>query len=795
MRKVNLFATLFTALLLTVFSLTAAEAKVYKNTDKIRNDWAETKPGKVKMSKGLQTITYDQLASMNDKVRAQYIAAIRKAALDLDKIQRSFKGLHVVALNAQQQQEDMYAYADAIDFLFGPEAQAQSAADRNQCIYALGLSKYPDDQVKDGRAPFQCILRECTYGKRIKGVKCGWTASGLVNKADVGCLPIGNATNAIDKTHASQACWEQRGKLEQRNRSAVEKLVADTNKFFGFPSGTIKSNACQSDTARDYMNELIRSSYSNKAYGTLAKVAYFCQVRGGGMPDGLIEPEAGGALTFKNLTDSWDGLRNGAKEIFAAIENHCKAPLADSVIKDIETGANLKKVAKNTEPYQMELDRQEYLKQARANGWTVNSATVLEVEECKHAFFTYEALNNELKDLEGTLPRIDDGTPTPEVPPGPTNNEIVDVEPTGCTENVAKDESQLAQAAARCMPCMIQAHEARKTGEGTYRPSRKFLSLMSTMALACGDGLVNDTSVNPKLMMDYWMAFGHCSSTNYEWRGTEDKSLVEAWAEKKGKSGFWRSGKGAKDASTNPDRGGAFAKAYGLTLDTAKQLFCDSKGRKYNYSASSSEKARFIKERREQFNREKRVLERGQENSIADNLMVCMNEASANATAFHSGSGMCYAFGDTNSGNALASATADWLGDGKDSKTGGYPTVLNRGGACYIAKQVERYKLGCNGADVCYDKNRDGKDDKSGCACGAPATFLVYVDPGFNDKEYRVRVEARENGQLVPDVARRPGQKSTDAESIAYRDDNACMISSADAKAISRPGSPAGSTK
>jgi hypothetical protein len=781
MRKVNLFNTVFVALLLSVFCLSSAQAKVVKDPDKGVGSWSQMSGKKYKMPKGLQILSFEQVAKLNHQKRTQYIGLIRKAALDLDKIQRSFKGLHVVALdNSFQKNEDLFAYSEALEILFGKEAYAQDS-DRNKCIYALNESSYPADQVKDGRAPFQCILVECNYGKTIKGVRCGWTASGLINKADVGCLPIEKATNAIDRTHASKACWDQRSRLAQENKSEVNSLIADSNKFYGFPSGTISADACTSDRSGQFMNDLIRRAYSNEAYSQLVKVAYFCQARGGGMPKGLINYDGvSEALTFKKLEGDWSGLNTVAKDIFASLERHCTTPLSSSVVSDIEKGVNLKKVAKGSSAYEMELQRQEYLKQAREKNQTPTSLNVLEVEECRHANLAFDELNNQLKDISGTFPRVGDGTP-PDVPPGPTNDEIVDVEPSGCSENVGKDESNLAQAAARCMPCLIQSHEAKKTGRGDYSPSKKFLSLMSTLALACGDGQANDTTVNPQLMMDYWMAFGHCSNQTYEWRGTEDKALVAAWGEKSGRP-FWKKGKDSKDASTHPDRGDSFSKAYGLSLDTAKKLFCDPSGKKYDYSASASEKARFLKARRQQFNQEKKVLERGQENSIADNLMACMNEASKNAEQFHQGSNMCYGFVNANdtASPAFQSAQNDWLSNG-------YPTIVNRGGACFIAKQIERYKVGCNGADICYDKNRDGKDDKSGCTCGGTATYMVYVNPGFNDKQYRVRVEARENGQLVPDINRRPNQPSADAESIAYLDAKSCPISAADAKRVSQP--------
>lgn len=256
--------------------------------------------------------------------------------------------------------QDTYVIYDFIDeiakSLLGRYADAQEGHNdtwENACIYAGNKSAYPQSMGGDEqRVPFECIPTTCAYGRTIGGIKCNYGYSGLVNKADMGCLP----TSSINPAYASKACWERResllgrklirenpatGEFERVNQvtnpqrqQAIDKevrdLIAETNEFFGFNVGGIfYSDGFQSEKAKDLINRLVNLGYHDGAYAQLIKVAYFYKSNGQDFPEGTQSMDEGGDTSLskigslKAIERNFNNLNAAVDEIFFALRYHC----------------------------------------------------------------------------------------------------------------------------------------------------------------------------------------------------------------------------------------------------------------------------------------------------------------------------------------------------------------------------------------------------------------------------------------------------------------------------------------
>ncbi len=795
MRKVNLFKGAMLNTVMAVSLLTASPLLAANKTAKA----VQLQPDHLGM------MTFAQVSRLNDRMRREYVAVLRSATLDIDGFQRKFDNKTYALNDTSNFMTWLMDYADA---------STPGTLPVNRCLHAGNISAYPEaafnarncsgGECEPGRVEGQCLSIPCAIGGRstqttgsganargIRGSTCNFVASGMVNQPTRGCMN----NNAVENARFARACEDRRNELARQNQSETATIVRQTNEYFGFnPGGTYRSDTCKSEGSKNLFNQLISHSYSNDAYAMLIKTAYFCQSNGQGLPDGINHYNGtSDVLKFDDLKADFDNLNKAVDDIFSGYVRHCRSPITPKDVSALRAklpaykrDGTIAGARKGSSFYYQEKMRLDYLT-ALPSGQTPTHINVLEVEECNLLKDRWTELQRIIGDIRGTYPRIADANPPPQIPPAPPTD-AVKVFPTGCTEAVTREGAQLAQPVARCMPCLIQSTEnlkdrassnAEVRGQaGTYRASRKYLSLVSTMALACGDGYLHDSVLTTEMMVDYLHAFAYCKSDTYDWDANQsenEKRLALLWGDQK----YWRSIDGKQD---DPDHSSQFREVYGINYKDAKNIFCSEGkrgGLKGRNGYSASEKRQLLRSRRESFEHGRAKFGNGNDRDFSGALADCMSEASENAAAFNRDSKLCIGFDSFQRGETpqYTQMRETFLDD---------PTIVDFDNNCAIPKQMEEYhtKMTSTGSvSVCKDANSDGKDDLVGAPCSAGGAYqcLGFVDArdasSVNDKSCAPPTKP---GQLVFTFsdANLPGSTSR----YTYRTGSACDISSGDVR-------------
>lgn len=820
MGKVNLFKVLLTMIL----SVNLMTAPVFAASSKAAKTKAPAKQAQPEIgSDRLGVMTFAQVARLNDRMRREYVALIRKATLEVDGFQNKFGKTYGAAGVTEYDQ-----YASNASWLesFANAVTPSNARvlPTNRCLHAGNISEYPagafqaancnGDGCEPGRVAGQCVGVPCKFGA-LKGFTCNYTYSGMINAPDRGCM----SNTVVENARFSNACNVRRLQLAQEKAGEVRTLVNEVNNFYGFnPNGTYRSDTCKSEGSRNLMNRLIGSAYSDESYAMLIKVAYFCKSNGQGLPDGLnnFTGEADAVTSFEAIEKDFNKLNQSVDSIFAGYMRHCPSQMTTKDVADLraklpayQANGTIRGARRGSTFYYQEEKRLKALAALDAATKPTHH-NVLEIEECELLNLRWRGLKQAFTDLRGTYPRIADENPPAPIPPvGPS--EATRVTPTGCSEAVTREGALLAQPAARCMPCLIQTTEnlkdsrssdpAVKAQAGTYRASRKYLSLVSTMALACGDGLLYDSTVTPEMMVDYMHAFAYCKSDTYDWNGSEsadDKRLTMLWGDQK----YWRQGKQGDAKDDRPDRDGQFKRIYGVSYSKAQEMFCDPsnrRGMRNRTPYTPAEKSRLLANRRRQFNAGVNAFGNGRDEDNSGALADCLGEARANASAFNRDSGLCVGFAKFGGSGAPSPAEnqmrSTFLND---------PAIIDFDNNCAIPKQLEEYRTRYTGrgqeTDVCVDRNGDDKDDNTGAACSpkdSPLQAACFLDPRDNTPvgaEYQqYRISDTVPGRLYPRFC--STGVSSETARFSYRQASACDISAGDSRAIGNDGPRRGSAQ
>lgn len=814
MGKVNLFGTMLSAVL-TVSLLTASPIVAAAKTAKPAKKSAKAaKVTKVKPDR-LGMLTFAQVARLNDRMRREYIATLRQATLDVDMFQRKFNNKTYGSIAAGY---DIYAMNDSAAFgnwlMEAAHAATNTPLPVNRCLHAGNISQYPEaafrnrnctgEECEPGRVEGQCQGVPCAIGGRsnsttgsganaggLRGSTCNFVASGMVNQPGRGCMN----NNAVENARFAKTCDDRRNELARENQSAVDTLVRETNEYFGFnPGGSYRSDTCKSEGSKNLFNRLIQSSYSNDAYAMLIKAAYFCKSNGQGLPDGLTHynGSADAALGFNALEQDFNNLSKAVDDIFSGYIRHCPSPLTDRDVRALraklpayERDGTIAGARRGSDFYYQERQRLEHLR-ALDPSKRPTHINVLEVEECRLLQLRWTDLKTKIGDIAGTYPRIADENPPPPIPPAPPN-EAVKVFPTGCTEAVTREGSQLAQPVSRCMPCLIQTTEnikdrassdpAVQRQAGTYRASRKYISLVNTMALACGDGYLHDSVLTTEMAVDYLHAFAYCKSETYEWdnENSNEQRLAMQWGDQR----YWRERDGKAD---DPGHSNQFREVYGISYKDAKDMFC-SEGRRGGLRGRNgytpTEKRQLLRSRRESFERGRQKFGNGSDREYSGALADCMSEASRNAAAFNRDSRLCIGFDSFQRGETpqYTQMRENFLTD---------PAIVDFDNGCAIPKQMEEYhtKMTNTGSvSVCDDGNSDGKDDRTQAPCSAGQAYqcIGFVDARdaslINDKSCAPPTKPGQTVFTFSD-ANLPGSTAR----YTYRTGSTCDISAGDVR-------------
>lgn len=667
-------------------------------------------------SKPFRMLTFDQIARLEYTQRVRYVHELRRIALEIEKAQFMFKDTLFVDNRSNKSDEHARLYA----ILFGAlvdTAEAQSPHTRganisDRCVYGYNLSAYPKDP-SDVHKPFGCEIpseARCK-GSGGAGVRCGYYLSGLSGSEDLGCIP--------DKVRykATTLCDEARRHLSGENGKRIIEAIDNAENFFKFNQNGAKIPRADmsSEAAAQILKDLADTAYDDRSYAELIYVLSFYKKSGIPIPlETLgeqyekIKPD----LFKKNL----DSLQAGINQVFGDYIGHCERKLSkEEVALLFDEKWKNEAEQKGSAAWEQEKRRIEAVKklnEVSSSEYRVDN--VLQIPECRAIYARRDGIRNELYKIVGSYPEFSDDAPAGEmpVPIAPPEKNIV--KSTGCSTNVVADESQLYQGAARCSICLAEqnmaktadAHSspAEKDRRKFYTTSTKWTSLVSTMALACGDGVSSGTNLLPETMVEYMHTFGHCSADTYEWEpetslSAGDKALIEEWST----NNLWFEKDPDKipDADINKD----FRRIYGVSYETATKVFCDPKQFKKGWFTNK------IKMRNENYDRptnsERMALSRAQftdllsgkklksvrvmpdnykDDSVADALLKCMRESLKTAEELYSGNkDTCTMFHKVKDVRNNRTQLNRMINEVKSAG----PALIADPGHCYVAKQYE----------------------------------------------------------------------------------------------------------
>lgn len=778
--------------------------------------------------KTLRLLTFEQLAMLPHRQRVQYLKMVNEAVFDLDKFQRTFDKLKTASLDKKS---DKYAWLNETAELLFPTADAQ---EKLECLFGGNISDYRTT----GRDAFRCREVTCSYSGtgRQDGILCDYTVFGAVNMPDVGCIP-GDA-----KYKATALCEAQRKDLANMKKADIDRVLRESSEFFGLPLNPSEKGefnyqeGFESQKAKNLISELLSLSYDYQVRAQMIKVVWFYNKAGKCIPmdlpilqkvDSKGKDEivtALGAIPNRpcglesKIVDDLHDLNSAVERMYARYNNHCDKNLPADVIRGIARGTELKKVPEGGTLWQMEKNRQKYLKSvcgvdAESSEADIQNCTtkathrnVFEVPECLALEQSYRRTLEAANRLNGPAP----GDSSLPPPPAPVNNidpndRNIGIQRTGCNvDNVTVAESKLSQTASRCMACIVQKYEEKKNPDPNANivpMSQKFESLVSTMALACGDGRIENSTLTPEARLMYWNAFGHCGADKYDWLPGDEKydADIRKWNAKNAQlrdSGSWLENWKRRSTKNpdHPDHDGKFYAVYGITFENAAKLFCPEDRLKLTFFRRRPKELKkdaewirdqemLIRMQRQQFGKTFKEMKKKKGNEMKGYLMDCMEQALSVAADLNQSSNMC-----------IGTRPLDRNFTTPDNFLQDAPVIMARA-SCYVPAALETHKTTASGA-FCSDANKDGKSDKTGEPCsGKPVTYYQYMDPSARKNEDGTTAGGKKwysaalgSSEMSPDVAiladSMPNLGTTASYTVYSKD--ACPISAPEALAAAR---------
>jgi len=594
----------------------------------------------------IPAMTLSELASLPLNRRAEYVRLMRKAAVHLEGFQSSIN-FHSRANYAALERAYRSLYAS---ILLSDDAVAQSSQDTDpgsmnqrcpdQCIFGFGLSTYVKISEACPDYPLGCVKpddRKCQVGN-TQGIICDPVFTGLDQTRSTSCKTVSRT--------ATKDCYTQMTEVDRSTSEEAKKAVDRANFVFKF--GIDKEGKNFEITAADLVkpeatqaiNDLAKYAFDDYAYAQLIGVIEL--YRRNGVTPPAISPH--GAQLWTGISQRFTDLGKSVDQIFDGFLDLCLgqdspadpdrkemrgAKLGAEVVARIR--ANKGKTFKTSVETSYWRALANRLDEVENAGQVPTNLNVLQKDECLTVIDRHRKLKTRVEGVRGTLPTGPSPIPPkPELPtdPKPTTAPVpteppkpvdeVRTESLGCPGALGEpndpkqiDHNKLYSSAAQCLVCATEKavqnsdksldlfeEPTQKKVNGDYRASRKWLSLLSTMAMACGHARSDHTVVEAAEMQWYIETFGHCDSDVYDWDGTpnafftpgqdkEDSKLVKEWASRS----YWvdlemnkreRKRKGKKiERPLDPDRKsanydvGEFSRIYGMSYRQATQIFCN----------------------------------------------------------------------------------------------------------------------------------------------------------------------------------------------------------------------------
>lgn len=744
MARLRIFLRLFALILFLQINVCLAAGTATGTAGTTSTAAATTRPHKLP----LRFLTFAQIARLEYTQRVKYFKQLRALFSESEKAQTLFRHPLFAANDRPDfnQQNEFYAS------IWGREANAETEQGRgrfpgDECIYAYQLSRFEGGGMGE-RRPFLCEIptgASCV-GANGPGVSCG-ELSGITPKMAKGreCIP-----NNLRHVSTSM-CEKLRHQLTTENGPAIQEAIQNAQAHFKLNTlgAKITNTDLSADAARDILQALADHRYDDGALAQLVSVISLYKKNQVPLPIGTLGKEYA-AIEPANLEKNINQAQANFSKIFEPYIAHCEAPLTAAEIKIISTPDSLSQAkqmgskagdleAKRFAAYQKfqtGKDNQT-ISQNSAGSYVITDAgtgasravrieDILEVEECLTIKKHLNSIGQRQESIISSYPEYSNGgpRPTPLTPPPPPAEED-NIKPIGCANVIDNDE--LYRPAARCMLCLAQravVKQARFNGDAAkiekanaYIPSNKWLSLLSTMVLACGDGFSNGRDVHPKKMLDYMQTFGHCGQETYEWRTNftwdentkkwitnpndpkadlqpQDRALIQKWAT----GSLWTNNPAGK---IKKDDNNAFQRIYGVKYDTATKIFCNPERFKNGFftrkikeikdSENTETPAAFMQRGRSQLTAAVKNSNIKSEltRANADALFSCMTESLDTANTLYSGG-----VADTCLSTAAYPANSQapdlkFSAMVNDIENKGGAAITFDGGSCYVSKQLE----------------------------------------------------------------------------------------------------------
>ncbi len=631
---------------------TAISSKIAKQTTKKAIAQKKSKPL-------FKFLTFMQVAKLEHTQRVKYIRALRQAMIDLEKTQNMYRLKSVASLDGYKpgKFEELYA------FVFGQWATAEETMNRgtntgtdgekldSRCIHSYNLQFYPRAS-QGSMQKFLCPKVPCLNGS---GSQCGkfMSGMGLTGESSNFCISDNVAWNG------TQECEKKRIRMADDNDVKVNVMIDKIRaKFTGNVTRDFLTGKADADgeTAGQLIKQLADLAYSDDAYAQLIYILALYKKNDLKIPNMDILRKHFERLNPEYFTENFDNFPAAVNEMFGEYLNHCNLPVAGEVIVDLDIEARMprSKLPANRNAYELEQARIEAVANYKAqmlaeHGVDISklgpnevspactgctNKNLVEIRECAAIQARVDSLKVKLEQIENTCPDTTvNGPPTTAPVRQIDSSQVAPIydlnletgtpmytKSTGCNTDVTLDKDQLEHAAPRCMACLAE-RSMYKLDRSSYSVSTKWLSLMSTVVLACGDGISGSTHIQPKMMLRYMQTFGHCSANSYDWDPghcentstpncgkyvsnltDHDRQLIRAWNDRQ----FWRrdsdidgnprtlwqkiTGKPAstdtpKNSETfwkklfgdkpSPDGNGEFERIYGISYAMATEVFCD----------------------------------------------------------------------------------------------------------------------------------------------------------------------------------------------------------------------------
>lgn len=736
------------------FAAAPAKGAAVKKTATVKKVVTSKKNAKLP----LHFLTFEQLARLEFTQRVKYLKQLRALFIEAERAQLSFRNPLFAAndFNGYKNYPELYVSIFQTQAYAADPEQGRGRYPSDQCIYAYQLSTYEEINGKL-RQPFLCALptgARCSglYGP---GVECG-ELSGLSRKIATGreCIPDSNRHNS------TVTCDRLRDTLSKDNTNTINNAVENAKKIFklNMPGAVITDAELGGKEAQIALQDLADHRYNDRAHAQLISVVSLYKKYKTPLPiDSLGKDYA--SIQPAELENEINQSQANFSKIFESIINHCEAPVASNELDIITSSDNLEKVnaqmgAKAAELETRRFNAYKILESGKSPNGTItkdpdgsyyitSSASskrpvriedLIEIDECFTLKKNLQKIGEAQESIITSYPKYESTgqAPTPLTPP-PTPVELETIRPIGCSS--VTDDAELSQPAARCMICLAQKamvkyanhtnNSLEKDKAAYYVPSNKWLSLLSTMVVACGDGASNGKVTYTKNMLNYLQTFGHCSNETYAWRTNksrpddstadlrpEDEYLVNKWAQKN----LWAESKENNNNQTARDLvnkdNESFRRIYGVSYTTATDIFCnptrfvsefDQRNSsfipmKIKEGLSTETPEQFIQRGRKQLREAVKDPNLKNEllNANAGALFDCINESFANAEKLYSGgpANTCLSTSPFTTGRAdeprsSAQIEAAYNAMKNDVIADIGAVAAYNGGGCKISRQVE----------------------------------------------------------------------------------------------------------